>query len=497
MFKILKADKDSYIQNRVISGLPAVSGNVGDASSLDLFKCYGLTFSGLNPNIELSRLLIHFNLDPLRSLISSSKIDINDDSFNCQLKLFDVFAGQPTPQNFIVVVNPLSRSFDEGLGRDVVLYSDNDVCNFLSGSRTQGSWILSGAGQGGSNGTNVDYLTSYSGGDLTSTQLFKTGAEDLLVDVTSAVSAALLNLIPDQGFRIALTGSLEDDLHTYFVKRFASRQAFNTSKHPQLIVRFDDSVIDDSTNLRLDTSSSLIIYNYDSSGLANIVSGSTQLTGSNCLLLRLATPISGGVTSFSTFASQVKLGEILLTGVYSASISIPSNHPDVIEKISQSGSVEFTSYWSSIDGTIGYVTGSNTFFPSLRGGTNQATKRYAVTATGFQDDIINTDIPIIRINVFDKTSPAIKLVKTPTLLPGLSIRDVHYRIRDVSTNENIIDFDTTYNSTRCSSDNLGCFFPLDASNLIVGRSYVIDVLIESFSGFQTYLGVSQTFKVST
>src|SRR5258706_5983601 len=183
MFKVLFADKDAYITDRVIRGTRHVSGNVGSAGSLDLFKLYGNTSSGSTPNTELSRLLIHFNLDPLRKLVSAGKIDVTNPSFACNLRLLDVFAGQTTPRNFTVTVNPLSRSFDEGLGRDVVFYEDNDVCNFLSGSRAQGAWILSGANAGGHVTGSIDYVVTAVINNVTTslerTQFFKTGTEDL------------------------------------------------------------------------------------------------------------------------------------------------------------------------------------------------------------------------------------------------------------------------------------------------------------------------------
>lgn len=90
MFKILKSDRDTYITDRFIKGFRATGSNVGNAGSLDLFKLYGHTLSGSTPLIELSRLLIHYNLGPLRTLYQASKIDISNPSFNCTLKLHDV-----------------------------------------------------------------------------------------------------------------------------------------------------------------------------------------------------------------------------------------------------------------------------------------------------------------------------------------------------------------------------------------------------------------------
>src|SRR5574343_790966 len=183
MYKILKADRDSYITNKVISGERVYNSNVGSAGSLDLFKLYGITQTNNVDNTELSRVLIHFNLDPLVTLFQNGQIDPSNPSFKCYLKLFDVYGGQTTPNNFTVNIYPLSKSFEEGLGRDVVYYSDLDSCNFISASSTS-NWIMSGCEMPGFPNESVDYIVSNSSNvSYLSTQLFESGEENLEVDV--------------------------------------------------------------------------------------------------------------------------------------------------------------------------------------------------------------------------------------------------------------------------------------------------------------------------
>ena len=50
MFRSIKSDKDTYITNKYVDGIRAVSGNVGIAGSLDLFKLYGISFVGTGSN---------------------------------------------------------------------------------------------------------------------------------------------------------------------------------------------------------------------------------------------------------------------------------------------------------------------------------------------------------------------------------------------------------------------------------------------------------------
>ena len=96
MYRILQAVKDAYITNKIINNaFRATDANTGEAGTLDLFKLYDesklpSTSSGV---IEISRLLIKFDLDPLRAL-TGSVLDIGDSSFSCHMKLFDVIGGQ-------------------------------------------------------------------------------------------------------------------------------------------------------------------------------------------------------------------------------------------------------------------------------------------------------------------------------------------------------------------------------------------------------------------
>lgn len=504
MLKFLKATKDAYITDRVINGERVHASNTGKASSLDLFKLYGMTFSGSSPNTELSRLLIKFDLTSLRETVDAGLIDTNSRSFSCRLKLFDVDGGQTVPSNFSVVVNPLSRSFDEGLGRDIVLYADSDTCNFLTGSRAQGPWLLSGANYGGLATDTVDYVDTAVIDGLTASmeasQTFVTGIEDLDVDVTAIVSATLSNAVPDEGFRIAFTQAIETDTSTYFVKRFAARTAFDDSFHPRLEVRFDDSIQDDTLNIELDNDSTMFLYNFNQGSLANLKTGSVDVTGSNSLQLKLSTAVSGGFYDLLFSGSQHAVAgneNLPVEGVYSASVLIPSSDPIVSGKMSISGSVDFVPVWGSPDGTFSYHTGSVIkVIRSLRGGDAHVPFSTTVNMSNVQAEYEHDQVVPLKVNIFDRNSPKLFLVKVPTEFPGLVVRDVHYQVRCVDTGEKIIPFDTTTNSTRVSSDTSGMYFNLDCSNLHVNRTYTVDICIVKNGARHVYKDVSSIFRVT-
>lgn len=498
MLKILKADKDSYITDKIVGGTRKTNANVGAAGTLDLFKLYGATFSGSNPNTEKSRILVHFDLDDIRDLVSAGKLDTNDSSFWCKLHLKDVYGGQPSPTNFTVSVFPLSASFDEGVGRDVSYYADYDTCNWLTASLGT-KWYVSGCSLTcAAQSSPGDYITSSV--NLASTevkQTFVKGDEDLVVDVTSIVSATLSGELPDSGFRISFQNTLETNNNTYFVKRFGARTAHNEVKRPHLTVGFDDSITDDTQNLTFDSACKITLYNSVGGSLSNILSGSslTQITGSNCLVLKLLTEISGGYYDLVFSGSQFTRGIHPVSGTYQATVTIPSSNATIKTKLAQSGSVNFLPVWASNDLSVGYVTGSViTARPPIRTGANTL-KSYSVSVNDVKSAYKNDEEALVRVHIFDQTNPYIKLTKVPINLNGIVVKNVYYQIRDVVTGEVIIPFDDTKNSTKVSSDFEGMFFNMHTSSLRVGRTYTIDVMI-SQNGIKTkFESVSPDFRI--
>lgn len=493
MYKILRSTKDGYITDRVIRGERTYSANTGEAASLDLFKLYGITSSGSTPNVELSRLLIKFDLDPIRELISQNKIDPASSTFSCRLKLFNVFGGQPAPRNCTLQVNPLSRSFDEGLGRDIVLYGDHDVCNFLTASRTGGAWFASGANSGGHNGENVDYLTTFlpTSSSLTVTQTLIRASENLDVDVTTIMSATLTGQIPDEGFRISFSPELENDTRTYFVKRFAARHAHDHNFHPQLNFGFDDSVQDHVGDLRIGETQTVFLRNSRNDELMPLVSASNDVTS---LKLRLITPISGGFQEYSFQGGQHTIGATPVSGLYSASVLLDDNDLVLREKLAVSGSIRFTAIWGSDDGTVGFNTGSVIVNQPARGGIAVPTA-LSTHINGLKPSYSRDETITARVTFFDPNSPSLFLTRVPLKNAGRIFRNAFYRVRDANTKKVLIPFDTDKGSTRLSSDSEGMYFSLDADTMTVGSSYVFDLLVRLNGQERIYENASMVFSI--
>ena len=301
MYRIISASKDTYITNKIINNkFRATDANLGQAGTLDLFKLYAENISGSDTTpIELSRILLKFDLTEVTSMHNDKIIDVGDSSFKAELCLHDVYGGQTTPNDFHIITFPLAKSFDEGTGYDVINYSDLDATNYITASfdgSTVVNWDLPGAMASGSLGdSDIDVIVSgtilgqSSKINLAPVQYFNTGEEDLKVDVTHFVSASVKSLMDNNGFLVAFSGSYEKDNFTYFVKRFASRNTTNETIRPKLIIKYNDTLADNHQNFEFDLSGSLYLNNFNRGSLTNVISGSaaTKLTGENCMVLKI------------------------------------------------------------------------------------------------------------------------------------------------------------------------------------------------------------------
>jgi len=522
MYRILTSSSDTYITNKIINNsFRATDANVGQAATLDLFKLYAEATSGSDTSpTEISRALVKFNLNPLRRL-TGSILDIADTSFKCTLKMTDVYGGQTCPSNFKMIVFPLSRSFDEGMGRDIVTFADLDACNFITSSISGNStvaWTYSGANKQGFLGSSdIDIISSgtLSGSSATENinlwveQSFKTGEEDLSVDVTRIISATLKNLIPDHGFRISYSGSQETDKRTRFVKRFGSSQNSNFYNKPKLIVQFNDTVQDHHQSFYFNLSGSLFLNNFHRGVLSNITSGSSlsEISGLNSIVLRLRSGSKSKGTYYEKIitGSQYKIGQNFVSGVYSASFALSqftaSNRGEVRfngsleNEIKNAGSATFTEIWSSLDGNVGFLTGSLVVNSVNRTSFKNDSPRILITVTNMKDEYRKDDK--VRFNIFaEDVDRPIKYKKVPFETKSQIYTLLYYRIRDVENNKIIIPFDNSTHSTMCSTDSDGMYFEMYMDSIPKGVLCTIDFLLKDSGVDQVFTDVSSRFKVS-
>lgn len=488
------ASSDAYITDKIIQKkFRADDANVGLAGTLDLFKLYDENkLNGTGSRNEISRILVKFDIAKVKSLIGS-KINVNSPKFSAKLKLFDVRSGHATPSNFKVIVHPLSKSFDEGFGRDLSAFNDVGAVNFLTASIVNGSpsvWFVSGANKEGLlDSEDIDIIGSgsLSTGDnneivlLHGTQHFITGDEDLSVDVTAAISGTLDNKIPDLGFRISFSGSDDSDTKTRFVKRFASRHSSNPHLRPRLEISFPDHVQDHRGNFYFDNKSTVFLRNSRKSSLANLIHAGNPVSGDDSLRLKIVK----GSFSKTVNASSHKEGssQTPQEGVYSASFSVDSEDStehkrgeSLAQLISREKEVTFEEYWFSSDGTKGFHTGSltvklddtDTFF---------ASDDIEVFSTNCLLSYSSKDEERIRLFGINHTKQDEKVRKTSIKKKSAIFENVYYRVLDANTFDVALDFGEDDESTRVSTDGNGMYFDFHFDILPKGRSYLFEYLI--------------------
>lgn len=491
MILILTASKDTYITNRTIKNIDVSESNVGISPTLDLFKLSKV--SGSLFKKEISRLLLEFSYNKIQDLFDSSKIDLNN--FTASLELKSVFGGQTLPRNFDIELYPLAHKFDEGIGRDNITYKDIDISNFITASSNPETlWFTAGASSSGSiNDTSIDYFLNSSSLSLKSEQHFETGKEDLNLNITNLISCSLTNQFQNHGFIIKFSDIIENDDNTYFVKRFASKQSFDQSKQPILKVIYDDSISDDLLNTTFNISGSTFLYNYknNSAEKTNIISGSTQITGSNCLLFKLFCEENNSlVLSFSGSQMINEINNQLIPGSYVSNYIVNDSLSEINQILNSSGSINFKPKWTSVDGTIIYQT-NNLIELKRNSNSFQDGLDYYLSIKNIKADFSNKENVLIEIYAFEKDRQ-LRFVKKPMDSHSLILKNLFYSIRDIENNNVIIDFN---NGTKISNDTKKMFFTLDTSNLSLGRTYTIDLKIID-SGFEKiYRNVSQNFRI--
>jgi len=207
--------------------------NAGLDSILDLSK----NVPYLYPSSSTSRVLIKFDNTDLADVLTKSGAN-----FTASLKLYNAHV-DGIPTNFNLEINPIYESWDMGTGRfnNIPETDDGASWKYRNSSQTN-SWTTSGfpGGVTGSfysgNTGGANWYTAYS-----ASQTFNYfSTKDINVDVTSIVNAWVNSVIPNNGFIIRNTGSIEFDPNYNYTFNFFSRDT-NTIYPPYLEFKWSDS----------------------------------------------------------------------------------------------------------------------------------------------------------------------------------------------------------------------------------------------------------------
>jgi hypothetical protein len=190
---------------------------------------------GKGSSPENARILIQFPTSKIISSRAANQIPAKD-SVNFYLRLFNAEHTSTTPSNFSVKINPVSATWNEGVGLDMETYTDKDASNWTSSSFGT-AWSTPGASYNLSSGYEKEFT-------------FDSGTEDLLVDVTNVIEAWIdssVNL-DNYGFLIRLDPSLEDGSQerSYYTKKFFARGSEFYLKKPVIEARWDGTSVTSS-----------------------------------------------------------------------------------------------------------------------------------------------------------------------------------------------------------------------------------------------------------
>lgn len=427
--------KDAFITNDLRKSVRMTGANVGASEELVVFKKSGLSGTiGSLGSSSLCRSLLQFDFSEYLYLISTGFFSSGS---TYVLRMNHKTSADPLPTSYDMKVFPVSSSWDEGRGLDVVGLADPGTVNWTK--RTQAAYWTTAGG---------DLLTT-----PTSSFHFDDGTEDLEVDVTSIVVAWLTGNLANNGVAVALTSSLESDLvySDYYTKKFYSRQSSYEDRRPYIEARGDDFVHDDRQNMRWGITGTLYLYNVVGGRLQNLQAGNVYVTIAD---------LSGNLKFLTA-----SLGAV---GVYSASFALATG--------SYSGSI-FYDRWGS--GSHSFMTSSFSF--SQEGPVAQVDVSPLVSRVrNLRADYDPEEQ--VRFEVLFKRAPrSLGVLRSTASLSQVPyiVESGFYAIENDATRERVVPFGTgTLQHTRLSYAANGNYFDFSMKNLHQGNVYRVLFLVD-------------------
>jgi len=290
------ASADNVITNAFRSNLESTSratgSNMGYADSVEVFSIYGQVSNSSGQTQELARTLIKFPVASIAADRTAGTIPASG-SVNFYLRMFNAEHPFTLPEDFTLVVAPITTDWTEGSGLDMDEYKDRGKSNWMRATSTK-SWTAQG-------------------GDYRSTEnksvKFPLGYEDLETDITETVEnwieyeANPSNGFANYGVGVRLQASEEayavaavsssgiianasGAKTTYYTKKFFARGTEFFFKRPVIEARWDSRTTDDRGNMYFSSSVvpqaenlyTLYYYNYVRGRLRNLP-GTTNASG--------------------------------------------------------------------------------------------------------------------------------------------------------------------------------------------------------------------------
>lgn len=443
-------EKDNYITNKIIMNVRrATDANVGQASTLDLFKLWNenLCKGETGDIIEVSNLLLQSDLADLKTKLDAM-IDTDVASLKIRLVLKDVQGTQVSPQNFSIDLLQQDQAWNEGNGSDIAAFKELDASN----------WTQASADTEWENAGGIPTAETVLG-----TQHFDQGNEDLSIDITTWVREVWAGNVTNNGWLLKLSDAMLSDEYSYFVKRFSSRHSRNPYQRPLLVVTWDDFHQDD--RLQFETSTT------------NVLSVKHYIKGSLAPLDNVTSNLSYGDWSLSpTPISNVTIGGVEQPGWFEATyrgIEIYGADSDLQADLLANGEIDLTETWYS-NGEIWFQTTVKLKRNLIT--TEEKARDYRISLMEMKEKYTHDETPVVRLFVRDKRLDN-EPVRRPIELPSQRLESAWFRIKDYGNRtEPVVDFSYPENWTRLSSDGTGMYFTLPTQILPSGRTFSIDIM---------------------
>jgi len=199
------------------------------------------TFNSINSTDEISRVLVKFPTNQ----ISESLVKAAGKVFDAYLKLYLADASS-IPLNYTLFAHPIATDWNEGTGRLGNFPTTTDGAGWQYKNQNSGSVWFSDSftpGTTGSykSGSNIGGGLWYTSSNYLSTQSFTNlTSKDIELKVTNAVSASYTNIIPNYGFILKYSSSIEFTTQSKFETKYFSSNT-HTIYPPCLEIRWNDS----------------------------------------------------------------------------------------------------------------------------------------------------------------------------------------------------------------------------------------------------------------
>jgi len=433
--------------------------NTGGADSLQLFSVYKA-----DATPEKSRILINFSIEDIINKRNSGKIPYSG-SVKFIFKLFNVQHAESLPKNYYISLFPISGSWEEGSGLDIEYHTDQGVSasydvltNSTSSNGFGASWLMK------SSTTAAPTSWTTPGGDYFSNYeksfFLETGLEDVEIDVTDIVEQQISNILPRDGFLLALSSSYEDGTrkNTYYTKRFSARSSQYFYSTPSLEARWDALITDDrnnflyeSPNLSPDENNQNIYFlNKVNGNLKNIYGNPTlkvDIYSENNTILTSSIPVTN-----------------VSAGIYKAMFKLTGSIDSELKDVWYSGSNE-------------YYTG--TIFATKREFNNTLySNEYVVSLKNLKNIYSSQETANIKIFAREKNwSPNVYKVQTDEI-NNLTFNNLYYKIYRIIDNKTIIDYGTVPTAyTKCGYDKDGNYFEINMNLLEPGFIYAVKFML--------------------